>query len=126
MAKLVYSYHNKKMAVTSFKSLWQHMYSKRHFFLVDVEGDLGMIEYYTRFVIFIDRPMSENNFIKNSDFSFAKVLIDDHNRYIRGLMQTANQQIKVECDTPTHEREYLSMHDALERAFIMYKGQQFF
>ena len=85
-----------------------------------------MIEYYTRFVVFIDRPMSENQFIKNNDFSFAKLLLDDHNQYIRGLMQTANQQIKLSCDTPDHQREFLSMHDVLERAFIMYKGQSFF
>ena len=126
MAKLVYSYHNKKMSVTSFKSLWRHQYTKRHFFMVDIEGNPGMIEYYTRFVVFIDRPMSENQFVKNNDFSFAKMLLDDHNHYIRDLMGKANNQIKVECDTPDHSREYLTMHEVLERAFIMYKGQTFF
>lgn len=126
MAKLVYSYHNKKMSVTSFKSLWRHQLSKRYFFLVDIEGDKGMIEYYTRFVRFIDTPRPDGQYERNNDFSFAKRLLDDHNHHIRELMHNANQQIKVECDTPDHTGEFIPMSEILERAFIMYKGQQFF
>lgn len=126
MAKLVYSYHNKKRQVTSFKSLWRHQYTKRFFFLVDIEGDKGVIEYYTRFVIFLDGSMSDNYLVKNNDFSFAKKLLDDHNHHIQELMHTANQQIKVECDTPDHSKQYMQMNDVLERAFIVYKGQTFF
>lgn len=126
MAKLVYSYHNKKRTVTSFKSLWRHQFSKRYYFLVDMEGNKGLIEYYTRFIRFLDGPRPEEAFEKNNDFSFAKRLLDDHNLHIQQLMTSANQQIKVACDTPDHAGEYIPMHEILERAFIMYKGQTFF
>ena len=126
MAKLVYSYHNKKRTVTSFKSLWRHQLSRKYYFLVDSDGNLGVIEYYTRFIKFLDTPRPGEYFEKNNDFSFAKRLLDDHNHHIRQLMHDANQQIKVECDTPDHTGEYVAMADILERAFIIYKGQQFF
>ncbi len=126
MAKLVYSYHNKKMSVTNFKSLWRRMSDYKYVFFVDIDGHPAVIEYYSRFATYIDASLATQGYEKVNDFSFAKKLLDDHNRYIRETMQNANKNIEVRCDTPDHECEFLPMADILDRAFITYKGQQLF
>ncbi len=126
MAKLVYSYHNKEMSVTNFKSLWRRQSDFKYCFLVEIDGHPAVIEYYSRFARYVDASPSTQGFEKVNDFSFAKKLLDDHNQYIRDTMQKANKSIKVQCDTPDHEGEFLAMTDILDRAFITYKGQKLF
>lgn len=126
MAKIVYSYHNKEMSVTNFKSLWRRQSDFKYCFLVEIDGHRAVIEYYSRFATYIDASPSTQGFEKVNDFSFAKKLLDDHNQYIRDTMQKANQNIKVQCDTPDHEGTFMEMKDILDRAFITYKGQKLF
>ena len=126
MAKVVFSYHNKEMSVTNFKSLWRRKSDFKYCFLVEIDGHRAVIEYYSRFATYIDASPATQGFEKVNDFSFAKKLLDDHNQYIRDTMQKANQNIKVQCDTPDHEGTFMEMKDILDRAFITYKGQKLF
>lgn len=126
MAKLVYSYHNKEMSVTNFKSLWRRQSDYKYCFLVEIDGHPAVIEYYSRFAKYVDASPATQGFEKVNDFSFARKLLDDHNQYIRNTMQKTNNNIEVQCDTPDHAGEFLKMNDILDRAFITYKGQKLF
>lgn len=123
MAKLVYSYHNKKHTTTTFHGLYQNIYNRRMFFFVDVDGDPALIEYYNRLIVYIKRPGDE--YQKISNFSYAKTLLDAHNSYVQSTMQTCNKNIEIGQVMPDGSIEFMSMSDILSNAFITYKGQTF-
>ena len=123
MAKLVYSYHNKDHSTTSFRGLYQHFYTKRFYFFVDVDGHTGLIEYYTRIITYMNRPGPE--FIKVNNFSYARALLDAHNAQMRSLMQTCNQSIEIQQLMYDGQYQTMSMADVLSQAFITYHGQTF-
>lgn len=123
MGKVVFSYHNKKHSVTTFRGLYQNIYNHKRYFYVDVDGNPAIIEYYNRLLQYIDRPGAE--FAKIRNFSLAKTLLDSHNAKMQGLMQTCNKQMKLMQVMPDGETVFMPMSEILSQAFIMYQGQTF-